>query len=138
MKIELKTNVPNGIFTLLNKATKTYVTFKISTVRNGELKGKRIISKLVGSDNVNSYKGMAFLNNYDSFNLWKKYRNNPKNAQTISILLGMLKDGEKSPFLERIELKASKNCLRCNRLLTTPQSIDDGIGPECIKKGMAF
>jgi hypothetical protein len=28
-------------------------------------------------------------------------------------------------------VQLSKRCLRCNRTLTTPESLERGIGPEC-------
>lgn len=33
-----------------------------------------------------------------------------------------------------VEIRHAGRCCRCGRTLTTPESIDAGIGPECIKK----
>ena len=130
-------NISNGTFTLINREKGSHITMKIHTVKGGDLKGKRIISKLIGPDNTTSFQGIAFLNTNDTYALWKKHRTD-KNGQIISILLAMLIKGKASRFSEKISIKASTTCLRCNRKLTTPQSIADGIGPECIKKGMQF
>ena len=37
------------------------------------------------------------------------------------------------PFPEGYTLKHSNRCGRCGRMLTVPESITDGIGPECRK-----
>lgn len=129
--------IANGTFTLINREKGSHITLKIHTVKGGKLKGKRIISKLIGPDNTTNYQGIAFLNTNDTYALWRRHRTD-KNSSIISILLAMLIKGKESQFCERIDIKASTTCLRCNRKLTTPQSIEDGIGPECIKKGVPF
>lgn len=130
-----KTKMPNGTFTLENIAKGSYITMKIHTVKGGELKGKRIVSRLIGPDNNTSYQGMAFITDNDKIVLWKKHRTD-KNWKIVNILRNMLIYGFNSKHLDRISIKASTNCLRCNRKLTTPQSIADGFGPECVNKGM--
>jgi len=127
----------NGTYTLINTETGTYITLKIHTVQEGNLKGKRIVSKLVGRDNENSYEGFGFIHKETGIDVWRNKRN-PKNWQILKILRSLIINGERSRWYGKVELKLSKRCLRCNRKLTTPQSIEDGIGPECIKKGMAF
>jgi hypothetical protein len=129
----LDTQIPNGTFTLVNKATDTHITLRIHTVKSGDLKGKRIISKMNGRDNTRDYQGIAFLNKQDTYSLWARHRTD-KNASTISILLAMIIKGKESRFSDRVEIKESRKCLRCNRKLTNPQSVEDGIGPECIQK----
>ena len=130
-----KTKIPNGTFTLENIAKGSYITLKIHTVKGGDLKGKRIVSRLVGPDNETSYKGFAFITDNDKIVVWKKQRTD-KNWQIVNILRNMLIHRFTSKHLDRISIKASTNCLRCNRKLTTPQSIADGFGPECVQKGM--
>jgi len=124
----------NGTVTLINKETATYCTLKIHTVRQGKLKGKRIVSRLVGPDNVNSYKGFGFVVG-DMIMVWRK-QHNEKNAKLASILQSLMVEGEKSRFADKVDMKLSKKCMRCNRELTTPESIEMGIGPICMEKGM--
>lgn len=64
---------------------------------------------------------------------------------------GFLRDGKVFPFRFALDMPrllvdarnflsnpesalVSKNCIRCNRILTTPESIAAGIGPECARK----
>jgi len=125
--------INNGTFTLINKETKTYVTLKIHTAQRGKLKDKRIVSRLIGSDNENSYKGFAFVNDDDNIIVWKNSRNH-KNVRTAQILRSMAIEGNASPYAKNVEMKLSKRCIRCNRTLTTPESIELGIGPYCLSR----
>ena len=123
----------NGTITLVNLAKETHITLKIETAKYGKLKGKRIVSRLIGKDNENSYKGFAFVVG-DMISVWHK-QYNAKNAQIASILQSLMVEGENSRFANSVEMKLSKRCFVCNRKLTTPQSIEDGIGPICMEKG---
>lgn len=38
------------------------------------------------------------------------------------------------PLWDELELRLSKMCYWCGRDLTTPESIDAGVGPDCIVK----
>ena len=129
--------INNGTYTLINKETGTYVTIKIHTAQRGNLKGKRIVSKLIGPDNTTSYKGFAFVTDDDNIIVWKNSRN-PKTVKTAQILRSMAVHGFASPYTQKVDMKLSKRCMRCNRTLTTPESIRLGIGPECMKKGFNF
>lgn len=122
----------NGIYTLENKETGTYTTFKIHTVRKGKLEGKRLVSRLVGPNNQFSYQGIGFVNDNGTVKLWNRF-NNQKYKQMMNILFSLINNGDDSRFANRVNLKLSKRCIRCNRTLTTPQSIELGIGPECQK-----
>ena len=124
----------NGTITLVNRETDSYITLMIKTVQNGKLKGKRILSQLVGSDNVNSYKGFAFVNANDTIKVWHK-ASTPKLEQVSEIVRSLMVDGEDSRFNEAVEMKLSRKCMRCNRKLTTPESIEEGIGPICREFG---
>jgi len=132
-----KSKINNGTITLINNDKGTHLTLTVKTVKRGQLKGKRIIAKLVGRDNTRDYEGFGFVNNDDTISLWTRHRN-AKNAQIALIVRSLFIQGNASPFAKCVSMEVSKRCIRCNRKLTTPQSLADGIGPECIKKGMAF
>ena len=125
----------NGTVTLINKETTTHTTIKIATVKKGNLKGKRIMSQLVGSDNENSYQGFAFINENDTIHIWRS-KATDKRRKIAEIVRSLMLEGDASRYADKVEMKLSKRCMRCNRKLTTPQSIEDGIGPICIGLGM--
>ncbi len=129
--------INNGTYTLINKEKQTHITLRIHTVQKGNLKGKRIVSKLVGPDNNTSYQGFAFVTEKDKIVVWTKYRND-KNWKIVNILRNSIVYGQGNKYADKVEMRLSKLCVRCNRKLTTPQSLADGIGPICLQKGMLF
>ena len=149
----------NGEFTLENPEG-FHLTFRIKTSRNGQLKGKRIVSLMEGSDNEAEYTGFGILDE-TGFHPWgpivkssgqiRISKRNPANGTILTIpqltacvelirehgLIGEI-GGEKTEktFLikgREYRLMASTSCIRCNRKLTNPESVRNGIGPECIK-----
>jgi len=132
--MSITSKINNGTITLINKEKGSHITLNIKTVKGGKLKGKRIIARLVGRDNTSDYMGFGFVNENDTISLWRRHCN-AKNAQIADIVISMFVDGVASKFAEKVSMEVSKRCIRCNRKLTTPKSLADGIGPECIKKG---
>jgi len=125
----------NGIYTYINTVKNTHRTFKVYTVKKGNLEGKRLVSLLSGPDNNNNYKAFAFVND-SSINTFKKYQ-----GTICELYAKMIQDitikGEISNYIKKgVIVKLEKRCLRCNRRLTHPESLRTGIGPECIKNMM--
>ena len=127
--------IPNGHFTLENTNKGTHRTIRISTVRRGELEGKRIISLLTGPDNNSNYSGFGFVEHDGKIIVWRKKREN-KMFLWIAQCITAFFTGN-AELYENLGLKIhiEKRCMRCNRRLTTPESIELGIGPECRDKG---
>ena len=59
----------NGEITITNPATGGHRTLRIKTAQSGGLKGKRILSLLIGQDNENDYLGIGFVND-DNIQIW--------------------------------------------------------------------
>ncbi len=67
-------NVHNGTFTV-SHPEHGHFTLKLYTAQKGALAGKRILSLLVGPDNVNNYRGVAFWNDERKCaNVWTRHR----------------------------------------------------------------
>ncbi len=102
--------------------------------------GRRIIALLEGSDNCTDYKGFAFLD--DTYvSIWRKKCGTVGKPSAFEIYAAMLTDmntkGEASRYHGMgYRLLLEKTCIRCNRVLTHPESIRAGIGPVCATKGM--
>lgn len=116
--------IHDGVVTVTSSRTGEHRTFKVETVRSGDLAGKRILS--IGN-HEKGFFGFAFV---DSFNLsikvwWRKdtefYR---KSAKMFENLRSHVASGE-------ISIQASGKCRRCGRPLTNPESIRTGLGPYC-------
>ena len=125
--------IHNGFYTLTNPATGGHRTFRIKTQPQDSnfAPGERVVSLLVKQDNASDYLGIAFL--FDAVKseadprmvVWKRHRNTVNETLAKLLLKTILQpDG-------KLLLNRESTCLRCNRLLTTPESVQAGYGPEC-------
>lgn len=114
----------NGKITIENPKTGNHRTFQIKTVKNGNLKGKRILSLLIGQNNEEDYLSIGFVGTTGIY-IWKKYQKSlyEKTANCLTRI-------EELGLISHFETK----CRVCNRTLTTPESISSGIGPVCSEK----
>jgi len=85
--------------------------------------GETIISYLAGSDNESDYVGFGFVKQGGVVKVWKRFSENAELLREAEVALA---GGDDVQFAQR--------CLMCNRMLTTPSSISNLIGPECAKK----
>lgn len=106
----------------------SHVTIRINTVsakqaRNG--RAARYASYLSGPINTSDYTRFATINgaSYQGF----RFGNYQKQIRALEILMG----SEDATEYGRAYARESKNCYRCGRLLTEPESIAAGIGPIC-------
>lgn len=124
--------IHNGTYTMRNVESGEHRTFKIRTVKEGPLEGKRIVALLTGPDNSTDFTGFGFVEN-DRISVWKKCRGEFKKSayewyaemlETLGCDGGRFKD-------KTYTVMVSRRCLKCNRKLTVPSSIESGYGPEC-------
>ena len=121
-------DLPNGRFTLVFPCG-THKTLRVHTQQLGKMAGKRIVSLLIGPENSTDYQQFGEL--VDSpvgFWAWKNWKGK-KPEEYAGLLVKMLR-GE---VIEGYEVLESRNCLRCNLPLTTPESIAANLGPRCMK-----
>jgi hypothetical protein len=135
----------NGTYTLKNTATGDYRTFKISTQKEDSkfAPGSRVIGVLAGPDNTSDYQSFGFVTEV-GIQVWK--------TKTVRGGCSPFREfGEYSSYewfaqmlweavvtdstqMAGYEVLLEKKCLICNRSLTTPESIELGIGPVCAAK----
>jgi len=127
-----KMALPNGTFTLTN-GNGGHRTLQIRTQKEDAkfAPGKRIIALLTGPDNTSDYKPFGFVNE-NGISVWSKKRGKEQKFESLARMLWVMAHEEVNSYTERgCELKQSRKCIRCNRKLTDPTSIDMGIGPVC-------
>lgn len=90
--------------------------------------GRVILSYLSGSDNTSDYTSFAHVDERGEVRVWKKHQGNDRLCEAVKVLLGDPKAASQAYARE------SGCCGICGRTLTTPESIDAGIGPECRRK----
>ena len=123
--------IPNGCFTVENTTNGTHRTVKVHTARKGNLKDKRIISLLVGCNNDSDYAGFGFVEN-GVVKVWSKHQDCKVKTWLAQFVANQF--GQNPKAIEGVNFLVEKRCIRCNRRLTTPESIKAGIGPECAGK----
>lgn len=149
-------SVHNGTYTVEHPAN-GHFTLKLYTVRRGELEGRRILAMLVGPDNQNNYRGVAYwLDTLPLVTVWKRFRgpdsrlridgyqwqggDNGLGLSTIEKKLciwadlairGATEERHGYWFEAGYRLHLAGHCVVCNRKLTHPDSIKSGIGPTC-------
>lgn len=134
--IERAAKVFNGIYTVKSSKTGDHRTFKIHTQAKDAkfAPGKRIVSLLTGPENTadDSYTGFAFIDD-GGVQVWRsKAEGNPIWKTYADMLWSLALDGGLSPWADKgFTIMASGTCLRCNRTLSTPESISSGLGPIC-------
>ena len=87
--------------------------------------GERILSLLTGPNNESDYQGLGFVKADGRVILWKKNR-----TPHIGSLVKVLQFPEHYMGLG-CTYHIEGTCRRCNRTLTTPESVESGIGPVC-------
>ncbi|MBW2672169.1 MAG: hypothetical protein JRD89_01975 [Deltaproteobacteria bacterium] len=124
----------NGEITMENPETGKHRTIRIKTQKDDDnfAPGERIAYLLNGHNNERDYLPFAFVKTNGRVIVWKKFRGDEQ-PSSYEKLATMIADPVR--FEERgIRYLFSTSCRRCNRLLTTPESIQNGIGPTCATK----
>lgn len=146
----------NGVYTINDG--EEHLTYRIHTVQRGSLQGKRIIKRQTV---YGEFEGFGFLATDGTLRVWRRFQehaareeryivwaryllqalssnnywanNSLQFAVQESINLTAREANEVSPEppYTTFEIQRSSTCRACNRALTTPSSIDAGLGPEC-------
>lgn len=115
----------NSTFTLLNSETENRFTYRVKKAKDSNL---FFLSVLTGADQY-SYLG-TISNGVYKHGIKSCFSPGVQSEKVFSYVLNKLKDGS---LPECVEVWHEGKCGKCNRLLTVPSSIENGIGPECFK-----
>lgn len=118
----------NGTVTALNPATGQHRTFRIRTQPDDAdfMPRKRIISLLTGPDNERDFTSFGFVGGDGSIHVWYK-----KRGTQFEKLARFLERADWFAGNQGFTFTWSAKCRRCNRELTTPESLASGLGPIC-------
>lgn len=124
--------IPNGIYTLI-LPDGGHATFRVWTRRpTAKFKpGERVIGLLIGPDNTADYEMFGEVTE-QGIKVWKRFAGHAQDYHAA--IIWQLVSGDDFYRGAGFDLQVSKRCLRCNRELTTPESLEAGIGPECARK----
>jgi hypothetical protein len=127
----------NATFTVSNNKGEHY-TYKIRRREEGR-DGKPtpfFVSLLSGPDNESSYTYLGIMDMQNDrpvvrLTAKSRLREDSKPVQVVRWALNAVRWNHELPPGYAIQHEGK--CCRCGRTLTTPESIDRGIGPECVK-----
>ena len=120
-------SVPTGIFTLSNGGD-DHVTIRVRLIEDKP--GIAAIAEyLAGPVNTTDYAGFAFIAADGSPRIWKRFQQDTRIVRALKALL-TADNGQRHAY-GFAYAQASGRCMVCGRVLTTPESIETGIGPTC-------
>ena len=118
--------------TLRSAKTQTRFTFEIE---KEEKEGKVFwVRVLAGGDNTNDFQYLGMLNQQGAFVATKKSAALKDSTCFKAFEWSWRALAERKTMPAQLEVWHEGSCGRCGRKLTVPESIADGLGPECRKK----
>lgn len=131
----------NAVLTATSRKTGKSYTYRVrrrTAQPNAGGGAEYFVSVLTGPDNSMNYQYLGFLGRHRitrKLELVGGHKGNPSHPafKAFSWIMGQLSAGDEIP--EDLELRHEGRCGKCGRKLTTPDSIDLGLGPVC-REGM--
>jgi hypothetical protein len=123
----------NATFTLLNLQTKQRCTLRVSGRRSNHTVGTKslLIEEQTGQDNVRDFTCIGtFMPDW----LLTLFKRTGRGTATIAWLHRKLWSPGFVAFPPTVRFMHAGRCCRCGRVLTVPESIASGIGPECARR----
>jgi hypothetical protein len=121
----------NATITLLSGNTDRHFTYKIKKSKDNE--NLYFINLLSGPDNDNDYQYIGcYYSDTEYFHPAKPWKDRvtmawPPSLRAIRFFLSKLYN-----IPDNLHVFHEGRCGRCGRKLTTPESIERGLGPECL------
>jgi hypothetical protein len=128
-----------AIFTIRSKKTGNRFTFRFKRAKETDRFPNPVffVSVLSGPNNIDDYEYIGSISaNGKSFRPRKNYPTDERHTtikQLLFWLLNKMNDIAYTDIKAQAELFHAGYCMRCGRILTVPESIISGLGPECKK-----
>lgn len=141
----------NAYFTLRSAKTGTRYTYRVRRAESVDTNQKNLplpelakvnaaeavrkpmyfVSLLAGPDNGADYVYLGIIGNNGCFTLTRKSRMTRVSPPVVAISWTLTKLQNLSVLPNDLEIWHEGRCGRCGRMLTVPESIAAGLGPEC-------
>ena len=123
-----------AIFTV-KSVTGEHYTFQVNKKEASDrYRETFFVSLLTGPDNTSDYTYMGMLNPMTFLASPTRASKLTTDSKPFKVLdWALTKIWNNSSLPEGYEIYHEGRCCRCGRLLTVPESIESGIGPECAK-----
>jgi hypothetical protein len=119
----------NAYFTIRSQKTGTRYTYRVAKSKSKEI---HFVSCLYGPQNTDDYAYLGVISNGE-FRLTakSKFTNDSPQTKAFAWTFAHVMGADRIPDV--LEFWHEGRCGRCARVLTVPESIASGFGPECIK-----
>jgi hypothetical protein len=125
----------NAVFTVHN-AQGTHYTYKIRKPRAfaDRPNPPYFVKLLTGPSNESDYTYLGiFIPQHNEIRLTAKSKYTVDSIPVKVVQWAIKRVADNKSLPDGYAIQHEGRCCRCRRVLTTPESIDRGIGPECIK-----
>ena len=123
------------VVTMVSPKTGDHRTFRIKSHHKGSFAGKRTVELLVNGDG--DYRAFGFVIPTSPTTakvvVFKAFRGETPEKASAHEMFGLMLAHPGYWAAKGVTYAFARRCRRCGRELTTPTSIENGIGPECIK-----
>jgi hypothetical protein len=121
----------HAIVTFRSKKTGTRFTYRVVAPKHND-NNIRFVGLLTGPENTTDYQYMGIITSDGQFKRTAKSRvgEDAPSYKAFQYVYNSLAQGQ---IPQLVEIFHEGRCGRCGRVLTVPESIERGIGPECIK-----
>jgi hypothetical protein len=125
-----KQYVADGYYSV--QGNTSHRTIRLQTIKDDKSNGvKQWLSYLNGPDNTGDYLTIGTVNG-NEVKLFRK--NEGKYTDIVAATKYVIRNVSRLGEFGKNYATRSGNCFRCNRLLTTPESVALGLGPICAAK----
>lgn len=122
-------------FTLESEKTGTHFTYRVDRIKNSD-PAAYYVSVLTGSNNETDYSYAGILRPLTTSLEFKSTAKSKvaRSALSVSAFVWFWDRVQSGNFPPHVKMHHKGACGRCGRSLTTPESVERGIGPECAGK----
>jgi hypothetical protein len=122
----------NATTTIVNPATRNRFTYKVKAPRKQKDATIRFVSVLRGADNTSDFQYIGYIRADGTFMYGGERASVSPDAPSMKAFKWFWHHAEDP----RVEVFHEGRCGRCGRKLTVPESVTNGLGPECSGKVM--
>jgi len=134
----VRVKVFDGTYTVVSGRDGSHRTLRVRTQKQDSnfKPGQQLVGLLTGQDNENDYRNFGHVTNAGTLQVWQRHEGTDT-AKIGAALFSLLRQDKLGRNLAAAgyRVEVSKRCYRCHRVLTHPESLRTGVGPECATRG---
>jgi len=126
-------NLSCGTYTIVYPSGE-HRTIRVKMGFKNTVKECKIVGYLSGPNNEGDYTYFGHITSDGGIIFWRSWTTSNQGIRINGIIRALARLASSKEECGKAYALKSGRCWRCNRLLTVPESIKRGIGPECLTK----